>query len=126
MGAVGLLSVRRGLEEARSDRSPESIDDDGKRTLRPKTGLKQMDMSGKFEKPSVWVELYQEERRMLARVCKMAHDAGVAERSVALAERQGEMLAGVIKAVLGDLGLSKEQQRGAPAVVRRHLTALSA
>src|SRR3954451_18796190 len=31
----------------------ESIDDDGKRTLRPKTGLKQMDMAGKFEKPSV-------------------------------------------------------------------------
>jgi hypothetical protein len=72
----------------------ESIDDDGKRTLRPKTGLKQIDMSGKFEKPSVWVELYQEERRMLARVCKMALDAGVAERQVALAEAQGEMLAG--------------------------------
>src|SRR5207245_1155584 len=28
----------------------ESIDDDGKRTLRAKTGLKQMDMGGKFEK----------------------------------------------------------------------------
>ena len=104
----------------------ESIDEDGKRTLRPKTGLKQMDMSGKFEKPSAWVELYQEERRMLATVCKMALDAGVAERQVALAEAQGEMLASVIKAILGDLGLSKEQQREAPAVVRRHLTALSA
>src|SRR5215218_1931055 len=33
----------------------ESIDDDGKRTLRPNSGLNQMDMSGKFEKPSVWV-----------------------------------------------------------------------
>src|SRR5512133_2133387 len=41
----------------------ESIDDDGKRTLRPRSGLKQMDTTGKFEKPSVWVEMYQEERR---------------------------------------------------------------
>jgi hypothetical protein len=104
----------------------ESIDDDGKRTLRPKTGLKQMDMGGKFEKPSVWVELYQEERRMLARVCKMALDVGVAERQVRVAEVQGELLASTIRAILGDLGLSKEQQREAPGVVRRHLTALSA
>jgi len=104
----------------------ESIDDDGKRTLRPRTGLKQMDMAGRFEKPSVWVEMYQEERRMLARVCKMALDAGVAERQVRGAEARGELLASTIKAILGDLGLSKEQQREAPAVVRRHLTALSA
>jgi hypothetical protein len=104
----------------------ESIDDDGKRTLRPNSGLKQMDMGGKFEKPSVWVEMYQEERRMLARVCKMALDAGVAERQVQLAEKQGEMVAGAIKAILEGLGLSKEQQTLAPALVRKHLTALSA
>ena len=78
----------------------ESISDDGTRTLRPQTGLKQMDMSGKFEKPSVWVELYQEERRMLARVCKMALDAGVAERHVRVAEAQGELFASTIKAIL--------------------------
>jgi hypothetical protein len=85
-----------------------------------------MDMSGKFEKPSVWVELYQEERRMLARVCKMALDAGVNERAVRVAEQQGELLAGVIKAILEDLELTKEQRQSAPGVVRRHLTALSA
>jgi len=104
----------------------ESISDDGTRTLRPQTGLKQMDVAGKFEKPSVWVELYQEERRMLARVCKMALDAGVAERHVRVAEAQGELFASTIKAILGDLGLSKEQQTLAPALVRKHLTALSA
>jgi hypothetical protein len=88
----------------------ESIDDNGKRTLRAKSGLKQQDTSGKFEKPSVWVEMYQTERQMLARVCKMALDAGVAERQVQLAEKQGELLAGAIKAILEGLGLSKEQQ----------------
>ena len=36
------------------------------------------------------------------------------------------MLAGVIKAILGDLELSKEQQAKAPALVRKHLTLLSA
>ena len=103
----------------------ESINEDGKRVLRSRSGLKQMDTSGKFEKPSVWVEMYLEERRMLAPVCKMALDAGVAERQVRVAEAQGELLAGVIKAILGDLGLDKEQQTDAPAIVRRHLLALA-
>jgi hypothetical protein len=51
---------------------------------------------------------------------------GVNERAVRVAEAQGEMLAGVIKAILGDLGLSKEQQKLAPAAERKHLTALPA
>ena len=104
----------------------ESIADDGTRTLRPRTGLKQMDTSGRFEKPSVWIEMYQEERRMLARVCKMALDAGVNERAVRIAEQQGELLAQVIKAILGDLDLSKKQQAIVGGVVRRHLMALTA
>jgi hypothetical protein len=36
------------------------------------------------------------------------------------------MVAGAIKAILEGLGLSKEQQVKAPALVRKHLTALSA
>ena len=104
----------------------ENIADDGTRTLRPRTGLKQMDTSSRFEKPSVWIEMYQEERRMLARVCKMALDAGVNERAVRIAEQQGELLAGVIRAILGDLALTKEQQQQVPAVVRKHLLALTA
>jgi hypothetical protein len=56
---------------------------------------------------------------------KMALDAGVAERQVRVAEAQGELLASVIKAILGDLGLSKDQQAVAPGIVRRHLIALA-
>lgn len=76
--------------------------------------------------PSIWVELYQKERGHLARVSKMALDAGVAERQVRLAERQGELLAGAIQAILADLKLSPDQRKLAPGVVRRHLTALPA
>ena len=52
-------------------------------------------------------------------------DAGVEERKVRIAEAQGELLAEVIKAILGDLGLTKKQQSEAPAIVRRHLLALA-
>jgi hypothetical protein len=61
-----------------------------------------------------------------AKHAKLALDAGVAERQVRLAEQQGEIVAGAIKAMLEGLGLSKEQQKRAPALVRQVLTALSA
>ncbi|HYY85428.1 MAG TPA: hypothetical protein VE686_13125 [Beijerinckiaceae bacterium] len=42
-----------------------------------------------------------------------------------LAEQQGELIAQVIRSILGDLGLNKKQQDEAPAIVRRHLLALA-
>jgi hypothetical protein len=48
----------------------------------PIGGLTQTNDKTLIQTPSVWIEMYQEERRMLARVCKMALDAGVAERQV--------------------------------------------
>jgi hypothetical protein len=48
-------------------------------------GLVQTNDKTLVRSPSVWVEMSQEERRMLARVCKMALDAGVNERQVRLA-----------------------------------------
>jgi len=77
-------------------------------------------------KPSVWIGIYQTERQHLARVCKMALDAGVAERQVALAEQQGQLLAEVIRGILSDLRLSPEQQQQAPVIVRKHLMAVPA
>jgi len=81
---------------------------------------------GDEKTPLVYQGLYGAWLDRAAKHAKLALDAGVAERQVAIAEREGELLAGVIKAILGDLGLSKEQQREAPGVVRRHVTALSA
>ncbi|MFF0822389.1 hypothetical protein ACFYUR_18665 [Micromonospora haikouensis] len=68
-------------------------------------------------KVNVWVELWQRERLHLVKVCKEAIGSGLEERRVRLAEQQGAMLAGVIKAILGDLDLTPEQQTTAARVV---------
>ena len=64
----------------------------------------------------------QERDRCVAFAAK-AIAAGLAERSVRLAERQGQLLADMIRAVMADpeLGLSVEQRAAVPAVMRRHL-----
>lgn len=89
----------------------------------PLSGLKQLSKDGKFEKPSVWVELYQRERRFLREVCRDAVNAGVEERRVQLAEQQGVALAGAVRAILADLSLTEDQLALVSSVVPRHLRA---
>lgn len=74
---------------------------------------------------NLWVQLWQRERAHLVRVSKEAIGAGLEERRVRLAEQQGAMLAGVIKAILGDLDLSPEQQAKVATVVPMRLRAIS-
>lgn len=76
--------------------------------------------------PSIWLQLYWKERDHLVKVSAAAVRAGLDERMVKLAEGQGRLVAGVIKAILGDLELSPEQQAKAMQVTPRHLRALSA
>lgn len=95
--------------------------------------LKQLDMTGRFEKPSVWLEIYQAERAHYARVAKAAIDAGIEERRVKMAEAQGEQLGQVIRNVLADVfnllvtaGLAADLLRQVhreqvPSIVRRRL-----
>lgn len=52
------------------------------------------------EVPSVWLRRYDEERRHLDRACKLAIDAGIAERYVQLAELQGQVLHRALRAGL--------------------------
>lgn len=75
--------------------------------------------------PNVWLRLYQQERAHLVKVCSEAIRAGIEERRVQLAERQGALIAQAIRAILGDLDQTVEQQRRVPEVVPRHLRALS-
>jgi len=75
--------------------------------------------------PNVWLRLYQTERTHLVKVCSEAIKAGIEERRVKLAEQQGALVAQVIRAILADLDLSKEQQARIPDVVPRHLRALA-
>jgi hypothetical protein len=75
--------------------------------------------------PSVWLKLYQTERNHLLKVCEAAIRAGVEERRVRLAESQGALLVQVIKAILGDLDLTADQQARIPDIVPRHLRAVA-
>jgi hypothetical protein len=79
-----------------------------------------------FERPAIWVELYQAERKHLVDACKTAIAAGIAERQVRVAEETGQMIATVIRGVLGDLNLTADQQRIVPSLVRRHLSLVRA
>jgi hypothetical protein len=73
---------------------------------------------------NIWIKTRQVAMAQLAKYSKMALDAGVAERQVQLAERYGEMLATLISGILGDLELTKKQQKAAPAIVTTHLQLL--
>lgn len=70
-------------------------------------------------KPHVLVVLYNQERDRLRAVCEAAIRANVEERRVQLAEREGQMIADVLKGVLTELGVYDRPE--APAIVRKHL-----
>lgn len=74
---------------------------------------------------NVWVQLYQQERKHLASVCRDALAAGIAERQVRLAEQQGALLAGAVNRILDGLGLTKEQWERVPQVVPIVLRAIT-
>lgn len=61
----------------------------------------------------------------LARLCKTALDAGIAERQVRLAEAQGALVASAVQRILDALGLSEEQRALVPVVVPRELRAVA-
>lgn len=75
--------------------------------------------------PNIWLKLYQMERAHLVKVCSEAIRAGIEERRVRLAEAQGALVAQAIRAILGELQLTPEQQARVPEVVPRHLRALA-
>lgn len=60
------------------------------------------------------------------RFAKTVLDAGVDERRARVAEEQAALLAGVIRNILDDLDLSREQQARVGEVVPRHLRTLAA
>lgn len=75
--------------------------------------------------PHALLRLYNEERDRLVRVCTAALKAGIEERRVKLAERDGALVAEVIRGILGDLKLTAEQRALVSIVVPQHLRALA-
>jgi hypothetical protein len=74
--------------------------------------------------PHIYLQLLRTWAERYERACKTALEAGVAERQVQIAEKQGELVATAIRAILVDLGVADHPD--AMSVVRRHLTALPA
>lgn len=68
-------------------------------------------------------QLEAQERDRCAGFAAKAVAAGLDKRRVELAERQGALIAELLRAVLADpeLGLTAEQRRAVPGVSRRHL-----
>jgi hypothetical protein len=85
--------------------------------------LSQATMSGRV--PSVWVQLYQDERKHLTQVAATCLKAGVEERRVQLVERQGQLVADVIRRIVSALGLDPASDE-VRSVVRRELMAVAA
>jgi hypothetical protein len=70
-------------------------------------------------------ELEAAERDRCAKFAKLALDAGIAERQVRLAERQGALVADAVGRILDALGLTAEQQALVATVVPRELRAIA-
>lgn len=85
------------------------------------------DSYGEFGKVGEYIRglaiLEAQERDRLAGFASKAIAAGLAERQVRLAERQGELLAELMRAVMFDqiLGLTDAQREAMPGAFRRHL-----
>lgn len=98
------------LEHAPTLEARVSGDTDGATSGR--SGLKQYttDKGLMWEKPSVWVDLYQSERTHLARVAKDCLQVGIDERRVRLAEDQAKIIAGAMQAFARAVGLDPGEE----------------
>ncbi|WP_191565144.1 hypothetical protein [Janibacter melonis] len=75
--------------------------------------------------PHIAYRLLTEAQRDLERYASAALKAGVDERRVRLAEQEGAAVAGAIRAILGALNLTPEQQQLVPTVVPAQLRLLA-
>ncbi len=74
--------------------------------------------------PDHWLKMQHELMNDVAKYAKMGADAGIAERGQVLQEAQTAMMAQVIEAVVGDLGLSAEQKEALGPAIRERMTVL--
>lgn len=72
-----------------------------------------------------WLELLDKWHKNLVSAAFTAIKAGIEERRVQLAEREGELFAGAIRQILDSLHLTPEQESLVPEVVPRILRSIS-
>lgn len=73
-----------------------------------------------------WVKMASEWHEKMAKVSKLAIDAGVAERLVRQLELEAALMLRATRLTLAELGLSDEQQEHALGIMSRNLLALEA
>lgn len=76
-------------------------------------------------KPHIWRQLLMEERKHLVAVCKTAHDIGIEDRKIKLAESYGSQLAIVVRAVLNGIGATPQQWELVPDALSHAIEALT-
>lgn len=76
-------------------------------------GWKQRDAAGKFERPSVWLELYWQALDRYARIADRCTALGIEAAAVSVVQRQGAEVVQLLRQVLSALGLDP----AAPEVV---------
>jgi hypothetical protein len=77
-------------------------------------------------KPHLWIVLHEMASNNLVRFAAEAIKAGLEERRVRLAEKQGALVAEALQRIFGDLDLSDAQWTKVGDIVPRHLRMLSA
>lgn len=73
------------------------------------------------EEARALVKLEAEERDRVVRYAKTAHDMGISDRVIGLAEKWGDLVVGRIMIVIGELDLTPEQQAKVPELIQAHL-----
>lgn len=73
-------------------------------------------------KPSVWIVMYDRERKHLTELAATCIKVGIEERKVRVAEQMGQVFAEAIKGILTDLEVIDHPKAG--EVVRKHLVGL--
>lgn len=72
--------------------------------LLPDEELTQVDGQGKFQRPSVWVELYQQSLQHYAVVADRCVARGIEAAAVSVVQAHGEQVISLLRRVLGRLG----------------------
>ncbi len=79
--------------------------------------------TGALEKHTL-MRAYEDAVDRLARIAKLAVDAGVAERQVRLTEELGRLVSARMQAAMDDLDLTPEQRARVPAIMKARLELL--
>ncbi len=74
-------------------------------------------------KPSVWIVMYNAERKHLAEIAAACIKAGIEERRVRVAEQTGQLFADALRGILSELGVDVDAPK-TTKVVGKHLRLL--